>query len=465
MPIVNDVHSRLNETNVSEILTPRSCEELVDIVRSAARQGRSISICGGRHAMGGQQFLTDSVLVDTTELSAVIDTDSQRGLLTIQGGAQWPAIIAAARAIQGPTPWGIRQKQTGADTLTLGGSISCNGHGRGVLMGPMGEDIERLTLVNASGDVLTCSREENAELFSLVIGGYGLFGVILDATLRLSPRQCVRRHVDIIDIDDALNAIYRRVADGCIYGDFQYAIDPTNNSFLRRGVFACYHPVSVDPESISAPEEDLPPQAWLELMRLAHTDKAKAFQQYSQYYLSTHGRLYWSDTHQLGTYIPSYAEFLAKMNMQEKVEETLMITELYVPPQKIVEFMERARQVLRTTGVEDIYGTIRSIHQDTTSFLPWAREHFACIIFNLRTPHSAKGLEQTKTAARGLIDAAAGLGGSFYLTYHRWATREQLLECHPRLPEFIARKQALDPHGVFMSDWYRHLLTTIHSDS
>lgn len=90
MPTVNDVHSRLNETHVSEILTPRSCDELIDIVRKAARQGRSLSICGGRHAMGGQQFLSDSTLVDTTELSAVVDTDPHRGLLTIQGGAHGP---------------------------------------------------------------------------------------------------------------------------------------------------------------------------------------------------------------------------------------------------------------------------------------------------------------------------------------------------------------------------------------
>lgn len=463
MPIVNDVHSRLNQTNVLEIVSPRSRDELADVVRKAAREGRSIAVCGGRHAMGGQQFLTDSTLVDTTQLNAVIDSDPDRGLLTIQAGAQWPTVIAAARAI--PGNWGIRQKQTGADTLTLGGSISCNGHGRGVLMGPLGEDIEHLTVINAQGDLLTCSRNENAELFSLVIGGYGLFGVIVDVTLRLSPRLRLRRHVDIIDIDDALNAIYRRVDEGCLYGDFQYAIDPSNTSFLRRGVFACYHTDTTSAESITAPEEDLPAQTWLELMALAHTDKAKAFQQYSQYYLSTHGRLYWSDTHQLGTYIPSYAEFLAKMNLQDKVQETLMITELYVPPQRIVEFMERARHVLRTTGVEDIYGTIRSIHPDTTSFLPWAREHFACIIFNLRTPHSPAGLEQTKAAARGLIDAAADLGGSFYLTYHRWATREQLLRCHPRLPEFLAHKQAHDPRGVFMSDWYKHLQTTLASNS
>jgi FAD/FMN-containing dehydrogenase len=111
-------------------------------------------------------------------LDAVLGSDPVRGLLRIEAGADWPRIIAATHAIAGPTAWGIRQKQTGVDAVTLGGSISANAHGRGLLMQPLADDIEDLTLVDAKGDVVTCSRSENPELFSLVIGGYGLFGVI-----------------------------------------------------------------------------------------------------------------------------------------------------------------------------------------------------------------------------------------------------------------------------------------------
>lgn len=106
--------------------------------------------------------------------------------------------------------------------------------------------------------------------------------------------------------------------------------------------------------------------------------------------------------------------------------------------------------------MEDIYGTIRSIMKDSTSFLPWAREDFACIIFNLRTRHDDAGIERTRRTAQALIDAASDLGGSFYLTYHRWATREQMLRCYPQFPEFLRLKRQYDPCGVFQSDWYRH---------
>lgn len=59
-------------------------------------------------------------------------------------------------------------------------------------------------------------------------------------------------------------------------------------------------------------------------------------------------------------------------------------------------------------------------------------------------------------AFRGLIDAAADLGGSYFLTYHTWASMEQVLRCYPRFGEFLAKKREYDPGEVFQSEWYRH---------
>jgi FAD/FMN-containing dehydrogenase len=448
---VNDVHSRLNPTRVAEVRAVASLEEL----RHAVREGRGtgLAIAGGRHAMGGQQFLTDGLVLDLRPLDQVLGFDEERGLLRVGAGAQWPAIIAAIR--ERSARWGIRQKQTGADDLTLGGSVAANVHGRGLGMGPIVEDVESLRLVDADGNVLECSRRRHPELFSLVVGGYGLFGAVHDVTLRLAPRRRLRRVVDIIDVDDAIAAAYRRFEQGCLYGDFQYAIDESDDGFLRRGVMACYKPVPDDVE-VTDGTSDLGRDDWLRLLELAHRDKRAAFQRYSEHYLASHGRVYWSDTMQLSTYIPSYAEFLAEAQGRERADESLMITELYVPPDRLPAFMATARRVLPESGVEDIYGTIRSIRAEATTFLPWAREDSACVIFNLRTHHGDEGIARSRRAARALIDAAAEEGGSFFLTYHRWATREQIVRCHPRFEAFLAKKRDYDPAEVFQSDWYRH---------
>jgi FAD/FMN-containing dehydrogenase len=55
-----------------------------------------------------------------------------------------------------------------------------------------------------------------------------------------------------------------------------------------------------------------------------------------------------------------------------------------------------------------------------------------------------------------LIERAAEYGGSYYLTYHRWATRDQVDQCHPRMREFLRLKRVYDPRQVFTSDWYEH---------
>jgi FAD/FMN-containing dehydrogenase len=460
--LVNDVHSRLNPTAVERVLRPQCIEDLRAIVGTAAER-RSVSICGGRHSMGGQQFAADTMLVDTTGMSAPVGLDADRGLLTIEAGADWRQVIQATHELPGGQPrWAIRQKQTGADALTIGGSISCNAHGRGLGLPPLVGDVESFDLVTATGDLVPVSRGVNRELFPLVVGGYGMFGIIARATLRLMPRRKVRRLVDIIDLDDAVHAIWRRIDQGCLYGDFQYAIDSSDDSFLRRGVMACYQEVT-DEVPVDSGDVGLPREAWLKLLALAHRDQREAFRQYSLHYLATHGQVYWSDTMQLSTYIPTYGEFVAKSMPKGtwKPERSLMITELFVPPPELNGFMAAAREILRGTGVQDIYGTIRAIRQDTETFLPWARDDYACIIFNLLTEHTDEGVERTRRACRALIDAAADRNGSFYLTYHRWATREQLLRCHARLPEFLALKHRIDPHTTFDSDWHRWLCRTL----
>ena len=57
-PLVNDIHSQLNPTRVSRVVRPMLISDLHSTVISAASEGKSISIAGGRHSMGGQQFGT-----------------------------------------------------------------------------------------------------------------------------------------------------------------------------------------------------------------------------------------------------------------------------------------------------------------------------------------------------------------------------------------------------------------------
>ncbi len=78
------------------------------------------------------------------------------------------------------------------------------------------------------------------------------------------------------------------------------------------------------------------------------------------------------------------------------------------------------------------------------------------MICNILTLHSPIGLASAAHVFRGLIDLAIARGGSYYLTYHRFATREQVVACYPEFRKFLELKRKSDPTGLFQSDWYRH---------
>ena len=457
--LVNDIHSQLNPTRVDAILEPRSQAEVQTIVRTARKDRKVISIAGGRHAMGGQQFGADTLLIDIRKLNRVLHLDRQRGILEVEAGIEWPELIEGYLALQngGPPPWGIAQKQTGADRLTIAGTIAANAHGRGLAMKPFVSNVESFVLVDAAGSARTCSRTENPELFRLVVGGYGLFGIVTSVRLRLVPRTKVERLVEIRTVDDLTAAFDKRVSDGFQYGDFQFSIERDSEDFLHKGVFSCYRPVPME-TPISVAQKQLSDENWRQLLYLAHTNQKRAFEIYVDYYLSTNGQVYWSDTHQLSIYPDNYhLEIDQRLHAPYPASE--IITEINVPRSTLKEFFDEVRDDFRRNSVNLIYGTVRIIERDDESFLPWARQAYACVIFNLHTVHDPEGLQRSADAFRRLIDMAARRGGTYYLTYHRFATRKQVEACYPQFAEFLQLKRKYDTEERFQSDWYKHYRT------
>jgi FAD/FMN-containing dehydrogenase len=442
---VNDLHSQLNRTRVARIVTPSSIEEL----RRAIAGNGPVCIAGGRHAMGGQQFASNATLVDMNAMTRVLGVDEAAGIIDVEAGIQWPELIAALKN----STWGIRQKQTGADRLSIGGGIAANVHGRGLTMQPFAGDIESFTLVDANGELHECSRTKNAELFAHVLGGYGLFGVVASAKLRLMPKRKLQRVVEVQEIDRLVAAVEERIADGFLYGDFQFSINDASPNFLRKGVFSCYRPVSDDVPMPPA-QAELKPEDWMRLLWLAHADKEQAFDRYVEYYLGTSGQVYWSDEHQLSFYPDDYHRTLDQLLKTARATE--MISELYVPRPRLAEFMNAAAETLQRMKANVVYGTVRFIERDDVTVLPWAKQSYACVIFNLHVEHGAEGEARAAEQFRALIDLALARDGNYFLTYHRWARRDQVERGYPRFSAFLRNKREADPRRRFTSEWYRH---------
>lgn len=454
--LVNDIHSQLNTTRVDRIIKPRTASDLRATVLTARSEHKCISIAGGRHAMGGQQFGEGTILVDMTAMNRVLDFDAERGIVEVEGGIEWPQVIEHLNKSQEgrEKQWGIVQKQTGADRLSIGGALASNVHGRGLKLKPIIDQVDSFTLMNHTGEILRCSRDQNSELFRSVIGGYGLFGIVTSVKLRLWERKKVQRIVEIRDSTNIIESFEQRIAAGYFYGDFQFATDSSRDSFLRRGVFSCYR--RVDPATpLTLHPTRFHPEDWARLTYYSHKYKRRAFEVYTKRYLATSGQVYWADSQLSGAYVDNYHEELDR-KLGARVKATEMITEIYVPRHSLFDFLEEARIELRRQEANLIYGTIRLIERDQESFLRWAREPFACVIFNLHVTHDPIGLDNAARAFRSLIDLGIRRAGSYYLTYHRFATKQQVEACYPQFDAFLQLKLKYDPEELFQSEWYRH---------
>ena len=103
--------------------------------------------------------------------------------VTADGGVTFDELL------QGIVPKGLFLPVTpGTKFVTVGGAIANDIHGKNHHRdGSLAEYVQSFSLLIASGEILTCSRTENRDLFFATIGGIGLTGIILEATIQLIP--------------------------------------------------------------------------------------------------------------------------------------------------------------------------------------------------------------------------------------------------------------------------------------
>ena len=462
--IANDIHSKLNTTRHSEVIEVKSGREVQDVLTSGKYKDCSFSIAGGRHSMGGQQFLTDGILLDTRQFNKVVGFDKDLGLLTVQSGMLWGDLVAALVRLnkEQHCQWSIVQKPTGADDISIGGSLASNVHGRVLGRKPFIADIERFTAIMADGTRSIVSRTKDAELFALAVGGYGMFCFVEEITIRLTKNTNLVRKVELTDSRKLIERLSQLQREGATFGDFQFCIDSKADTFLTEGILSTYHPVT-ERTIGNTTDIKLSEDNWRELLRLAHVDKEKAFTSYSNHYQRTEGQVYSSDTFQLSLYVPDYHDCLDGSSHSGHTKGSEMITELYVPKARLHDFLESAKKTLKSQCADVIYGTVRMIEKDDESFLAWAKEDYACVIFNLHVNHDQVSILRSKHSFRTLIDIALAMGGSYYLTYHRYASKQQLIKAYPQFKSFVEKKIQYDPRGKFRSNWFNQVCLTLES--
>jgi FAD/FMN-containing dehydrogenase len=183
--VMNDA-SRLNPTPVAKHIVRKQepLDQLVAAIRAelkdAAAERRPVVVGAARHSMGGQSLARDGIVM--TLDSNRVEPDATTTAYRVDAGVRWASVIKALDPI-GFSPTVMQSN----NDFGVASTFSVNAHGWPVPHGPFGSTVRSLRMVVADGSLVTCSRTENTELFAHAMGGYGLFGVIVDLDVDMTP--------------------------------------------------------------------------------------------------------------------------------------------------------------------------------------------------------------------------------------------------------------------------------------
>ncbi len=191
---INDA-SALSRTPVYGVVEVSEEDHVARALVFARRNGLKVSMAAVRHSMGGQAFDDNALVLDMRKFNKVT-MDAEAKTMTVQPGATWHDI----QNLLHPR-FAVKAMQS-TDIFSVGGSISVNAHGMDHQAGSVAGSVQSMRVMLADGSVVMCSRGENAELFRHVLGGYGLFGVVLEAKLDIVDNAVYQTSREIIRSDD-----------------------------------------------------------------------------------------------------------------------------------------------------------------------------------------------------------------------------------------------------------------------
>jgi cytokinin dehydrogenase len=161
-----------------------SAEDVARVVRSCRARGVPVVPRGQGHTQSGQATTEGGVLLDMTALATIREIDAAGESATVDGGVVWSDLVDAT-LVHGLVP----RVLTNNLGVAVAGTLSMAGLGvASFRYGAQVDNVLELLVVTGAGEIVTCSPDQNRELFDMARCGLGQFGVIVRAKLRL--RRC-----------------------------------------------------------------------------------------------------------------------------------------------------------------------------------------------------------------------------------------------------------------------------------
>ncbi len=441
---------RLYPVQVEAVVQLDDTAEFQRLVQEANTNRKTVSISGSKHSQGSHTAADGAVVLDMRKYDKVLSIDKERKIITVQSGATWDTV---QRAINDQ---GLALKvMQSSNIFTVGGTMSANAHGRDIDSTAFIETVESFRLLLANGTIVNVSRSENPELFRQTIGGYGMFGVILDATIELTKNDVYRTRTVSIPYTDFPDYFDMHIKNNASIALMlvRPSIDP-DNLFTDLSIMLWDKTTSTESQGIDTTltEESnvRRDKFFFDLSR--KYDWGKKLRWWLQKRLeASAGRLVTRNNAMRPPEAP------LELLKHESPKDTDLLQEYFIPKKDFIAFSTEFKRILEEDKTNVISFTIRYVHPNNEAALSYApSEDSFAVIYYSNVPLTEEGLAQAQATQRKIIDAALANNGKYYLTYNLFPTVQQLRAAYPEIDNVFRVKRKYDTNEVFRSKFYDH---------
>ena len=440
---INDA-SCLNETRVYDVLKVKTIDDIYNALTLAQEKNVPISIAGRRHSMGGQAFFKDALVLDMTHFNRIINLDEKNKLLTVESGATWHQIQLYLH----PKDLAVKAMQS-TDIFTVGGSLAVNAHGMDHTIGSMLSTVRSFTIMLADGTIQKVTLQEHPELFNAIIGGYGLFGIVLEVELEVTENVMYERDATIVYYKD-FPKFFETIIQENKYGLFYAHLSTSPLSFFKDMIMYGYKKVEHE-----GPFNPLGTISLVNLRRfLINLSKRRQYAKVFKWIAEK--------------YIDPIIDKVRKKNvisrneiMHDSVEylENVLINEIdilheyFIPQHNFIAYIDQLRPLLQKSKIPILNASVRIVNKES-NMLNYAPQNMFAIVLYVNQRVNPSSLRAMETLTRDLIDLVLKFNGTFFLPYQLHYTREQLQKAYPNIDAFFALKRKYDPSLLFMNNFY-----------
>ncbi len=450
--------SCLNRTPIYGVRKIKTEQDIADALTFAEKNNLPITAAGQKHSMGGQSFKRQGLVLDMRPFNQ-IEIDTEKKIAYVQSGATWEELQTKI------DPLGLSiQAMQSINIFTIGGTISVNAHGIAHNPGSVASTIRSMRVMLPDGSITYTSPAENPELFRHVIGGYGLFGIILEVEIQLVDNQLYKWNTTYMPYTEFpayfKSNIEHNPEIGLFYGrlsmnPFSYLTETAVHTFTKT-------------DAADIPPLTKPESAWMQrlIFNLSKTGKVGKWLRWNlEKYI---GKKIAPCTVERNTALIDQNDCLLARNqamydsmsyLKNNLADTDILQEYFISPEEFPEFVDGLRSIVTENEVNLLNVTVRYVHKDEITALPYAKENmFALVLyFNQHFNETeSKILEQT---TKQLIDLVLKYNGTYYLPYQLYYSPEQLHAAYPEIDEFFETKKIYDPKNRLQNTWFEKYRT------